>query len=1419
MRLRFLSRRYYRSRLYFLGRIPLLLLRRFLAIFRFKRYNRRSQAGFVLPTALLVVLVVVLVIATLTVRSYSRTTQAIGDRQQKVIYNAASPAIERAKSKLEYLMSTVGKLDSATQTYNPGLPDELSMVAKLSDDTKYTFSDETRLQVNGQLDNAWSFPDPSTGNSVAYSIFLKTQDNTVSTTSLDAVKAAVGVVRNATIEPPQALPQCQLPFASTEKGWTAHPHSTATWFKDFQVDAIALKPNSLIQSVATLEFVQDRILNFANKWGLLAHYDLESLSNSQFNFNGKMHTDGSFFFGGNTRNYLVSAPASCLYGNDGIEPSDLSMNLQQAPTTTDITFQGQLVAGKMSDNSLGGTADIDISPNQTITVDRNNDSAVNSFTPINLSLDPLSLLINDTTIARDASNTTARDPSWNSNDLVAKHPSRVVNQSEKKPYLDDTYRADNRYGPKVSITGLNGHKVGDPIPTSDANYTLLTSTTPQNGDNEQVGLDGYWERRAHNEGLRVIVGQRLELDHPLIPPPLTSFPLTRTNEAMQRLTFRDDLAAVQAAAIYHHQLNNGDFPVACFAATVHPGTPISLKRAAIFQTVAFKDASNNDRVLLSDFFNGFGTNGWEYEAPNLAGFPNSATFEALNNLANYSSDPNGAYPPLQSLLSNQVNPDPQLVAAGDFSNLWRSLQLLSSVGYANLSLADRTYIQTAACTLGMLAYNIKSVQDLSYTNTDLLALQTALANVTSSSPEEAINKISKSSEYWSLINDSLQKDRPEYHNQTETLARIIAEKEQVAYSRRNGVNYVCSLTASLSKLCPVAINYPGLSKLFPIVTFTDSEFDQIKLLPKDINNWVLPSKALLLPQDLPLNPNDPLGIPSRKSLLIAMPNYSPQEFVRYLDSNGTSTVYRVPFKDSALFDGRELMSVRVFNFDLDLLRQSTVNNGDTWLPQSGLIYAFREDAVREDAIARTSLSNWSTYKSQWDANSDNGLPLPYRMFANPTQPLDPPLDSITGISSKAVDYYADPLRRSYGFRLKNGSDLSRVGQIFGTSFSFVSDQPVYIQADSKGFNLHQDNSGNQLQEFLQQLISVTWGNFYDRNNLNPKFAKALDSWQPAVVVGDAVSILSSNFCDGSIEDVMYAPGGDVGTDVVFDPIYGTTSPNVLPTSGWYGCYHPLTPYPANRAVTSYINASIPLQTIQQFNPQAWIPSFSPTLPSNPWVRVALFDNVPAAYNSNFPISSGRISPVEYSDSGNPFYYTPTFQRVEYTGGYFPLSQSRASVTSFFVGAPLEINATIVSNSVPLRAGDSSGGLQNFPRLLENWGGVSLKLSGAFIQSGFSKYATGPFDQDDWESRTSVSDSQRLSVQSTSYFKAPNFDFSYDVALQRQPPTPVARRFSLISNNRSEFYKEPGLSDPYIHNLRCATPVSTNVQVDPVASCP
>jgi hypothetical protein len=456
--------------------------------------------------------------------------------------------------------------------------------------------------------------------------------------------------------------------------------------------------------------------------------------------------------------------------------------------------------------------------------------------------------------------------------------------------------------------------------------------------------------------------------------------------------------------------------------------------------------------------------------------------------------------------------------------------------------------------------------------------------------------------------------------------------------------------------------------------------------------------------------------------------------ITYKPLAGSTTSYYVPFLDKGIFNGRELLNTRVLDIDLNILRNNNIGS-DVWLPKTGMVYAFREDAVREDAIARPASKTWSECGTETALTTGDAS---CRMRPKVNNPQDPPLNSTTGVSPKAVDGYPDPERRPHGFRLRNGSNLSRPGD---RGLSFISDQPVYIQGD---FNLHTSNGTNLLEEFTQALNSG-WGNFYDRTTLSSSFAKpSSDRWRPSEIISDAVNILSDNFCDGNLESGLRN---------------NNNLANCQNTSGQ----------------SSYLNSTFNGQSV------------------NEWVR----EN---PVESKDGTEDNQQSPILVNRNGFPQYYSSSTNKTNniqtnYTN--YDSMQGGRTVGSGVGGT--RVNTIIVSGLTPSRPGSSYGGLHNFPRFLENWGS-DLFISGSFIQLNFSTYATGLFDQEKlaWEPGGSGQSGEQLP-----FYSPPNRRWGYDVALQYNPPGPVAKRFVSEGTPRSEFYRELPIDDPYIRQLRCA----------------
>ncbi|WP_449416686.1 hormogonium polysaccharide biosynthesis protein HpsA [Phormidium nigroviride] len=129
--------------------------------------GRRAKlpvAGFVLPTVTMVMLVVVLLTLAITLRSFDRAQNARNVRVNQAVLAAASPALDRAQAKINYLLKEDPQRPTATPSDN-----EMYRIISASDTLAqtpprdlYTFGDETRLRLRYDLNgNTTIDPDPA----------------------------------------------------------------------------------------------------------------------------------------------------------------------------------------------------------------------------------------------------------------------------------------------------------------------------------------------------------------------------------------------------------------------------------------------------------------------------------------------------------------------------------------------------------------------------------------------------------------------------------------------------------------------------------------------------------------------------------------------------------------------------------------------------------------------------------------------------------------------------------------------------------------------------------------------------------------------------------------------------------------------------------------------------------------------------------------------------------------------------------------------------------------------------------------------------------------------------------------------------------------------------------------------------------
>ncbi|MEN8444449.1 MAG: hypothetical protein ABG776_05485 [Cyanobacteria bacterium J06555_13] len=562
-----------------------------------------------------------------------------------------------------------------------------------------------------------------------------------------------------------------------------------------------------------------------------------------------------------------------------------------------------------------------------------------------------------------------------------------------------------------------------------------------------------------------------------------------------------------------------------------------------------------------------------------------------------------------------------------------------------------------------------------------------------------------------------------------------------------------------------------------------------------------------------------------------------QNMIRVRDGS-TDKFYRTALLEKGMMDGRELLNNRVMDLDINLLTANKIG-GKAWIPEdTGIVYAFREDAVREDAIVRPYSNSFSTGADAWatckdftelttNANcymfldpsptDDSGTPL---VNESTFRPHDPPLNSATGISPKPVDMYADPSRRPYGFRLINGESLNRTATDSServAGMTFVSDNTVYIRGD---FNLHADKSGsgdledNLIEEFDEKL-GTTFADkpankeqearelFYGRKNLNAAFADpSKDNWRPVEIFADGITILSDRYIDGWIE-------------------HGFTMRSTTNRG-------------KPRIISSYLNFNRPW-----FDDSKWDVSDSDSSDSKNG-RPATYararwehenpndDSTPIKIDRNgnvyrqlpsgtgaylrFPDQSGGSYLSFYRRANSDKAKTWDKTKAENGGFYFALRQSQQNGIK---NDPVRVNALLIGGIIPSRAGQNYGGLHNFPRLLEFWApDGKLVISGGFFQLNFSSQAVAQFDQDSWEPgmpAQSGSNTQNQIVDASGvktgsqkfngfFYGAADRVWGYDVGFQYTPAGPISRRFVRLDRPRSEFYRELPIDDPYIKQL-------------------
>ncbi|MEG4203640.1 hormogonium polysaccharide biosynthesis protein HpsA [Microcoleus sp. Pol7_A1] len=336
------------------------------ALMAMGRRARLPMAGFVLPTVTMVLLVVILLTVAITLRSFDRANTARNVRVNQQVLAAATPALDRAKAKIQFLLLEDPRKPLAT-------PSDPELYRLISDSTgggtgidNYTFGDETRLKLKADLDGNGSILSPDLPLTDTRSVEINESINTAWRYAVDTNndgKYDTFTLYGIFFRSPPRIPsganageftrprktlEARTPPMSLgvlKKGCEAAAGNSASlvgdssWYsmngrlsKSFFVYTVnvpitASEASSLgndykaftgTSSISALEYQQDQSRIPLSNNAVVYEDDLEISPGPPININGRMVTNSNLIVSGiggddNLKLYQVSSQNSCFY--------------------------------------------------------------------------------------------------------------------------------------------------------------------------------------------------------------------------------------------------------------------------------------------------------------------------------------------------------------------------------------------------------------------------------------------------------------------------------------------------------------------------------------------------------------------------------------------------------------------------------------------------------------------------------------------------------------------------------------------------------------------------------------------------------------------------------------------------------------------------------------------------------------------------------------------------------------------------------------------------------------------------------------------------------------------------------------------------------------------------------------------------
>jgi len=1207
------------------------------SIFGITRRQKSANAGFVLPTVVLVSLVVVLLTSAILFRAFDRSKNASNVRVNEIVIKAAQPAIDRAKAKIIQLFNDP-RLPRST-------PSDSALTQVIEGNiSSYTFGDETQLQLyynvdgtgaassNNNLNTAWKYPVDTDNNGkydsfTLYGIYFRTPSTTRPRTPIEARAqpmnegissslCANALTTSATLVSSQGWYKVGSKLKRSVFVYTitvpitdiTTPGLSTTKFETYNGN----------RGFSSLEYQQDRERNPLTNSAVIYDNDLEISPGTTLNLNGRVATNGNLIVvpnqtgGGLVQFYLVSSASSCYYSEDNSRIV-VGGNLLNSLITPSITNNNKASADLFQD--YGGTATTPTNVDIHTYVTANSVSSSSAATGVNGSSNDYAYSLRINKLVADAM--TAYSPTSTSlpqevqtgiqNELYSTYgvttstaTTSQLNQAEKDQLIIYFQKSTRRvpytevpYGtaaatiiklPSSATSSIQGCGDG----TSSTNTACASN--PNNPlrpiDNWSYPFDkSSGSGNTYSMGLAVNSSSNNLILPATDPAYLAAQTTIQENKIGDRILVGNNLPQYWLSNTTNNSSATSTTSLTNSESGISVGTGQDIyKSSTISSSNAYQwDLSSStpnvrQRYSQADHLQDLGNTDrnqfWEISAAEepANSLDTVGGLRVITGAGIYLPNdyiPSATVPRTFTNTQTVVWPDSMATGVTSLS-AGLSYDNTNDNTTAQLAPHDKTpYLQMRATVVYHYlnsSYNLSSPQ----TYQQALACVSSFYDPTSSStarnnstslpdvsPLQPLSFTSTTPNYVKWSNNALLRalqipsGTTDYvpsgssGNSNNGVAYPVPTLSSAGYI--STTNYERELTYQASLRYPNAnpINQPGSiiantsggrlvnpwlatawSKVKPggtggtLTLAEQSAIDSAMCALKILDGSISPSDAKV-----------PHGAIMETTFLDARQ-------VKALDkSTSLATEMTSPSTSTPIYDldveFRQPLEIRATVLDLDLLRRQSpggysntdgTTTTDYLLPNSGIIYATREDALSDNSSCQDPPDPIASPSSNTTCQYPNSQP-------NASNPLN--------AAANGSDYILDPTRRANAILLVNGSVLARGGattyaNTSGNTYipaekglTLASNLPVYVQADTNAsFNHHSH------QEYTTLLSQPSWSNFYTRTSsqFDPSYACRAgqfsncgqgETWRPATIVADAITVLSNNFQLGYRSDGDY----------------------------------------------------------------------------------------------------------------------------------------------------------------------------------------------------------------------------------------------------------------------------------------------------------